>query len=236
MTSLNIKLKNFKKPINTWRQYYGDIQTEKPYISDRQSAYEILQMYEHHILNDGTIMNTRGSPYLSVKYLIAAINLYLFDIKVEDNLEIVNMKANHHYVQNSIFTQIWYSLDDRLMKVPSLLEICRFTVRKSAASSLNLLRVDNNTYTPVFFPLIEYGDEFAHYRYDLVQKIIKIVVGLPKTLQDYVKLPNLSITTVSNEIPNKYTSKHIYVVPKNKKKKKEFYYPPCTVPSWFIEI
>ena len=246
MTSLDMKLQNFKHPINTWRQYYGCRQTEKPYISNRQNAYEILELYQHYILNDGTIMNTGGSPYLSVKYIIAAINLYLFDIKDEDNLEVVYMKVDHHYVQNSIFTQIWYSLNDRLMKVPSLSEICRFTIRKSAASSLNLLREDNNTYSPVFFPLIKYGYEFAHYRNDLVQKIKKIVVGLPKTLQDYVKLPHLDIITVSNEIPKvnvfgkdyQQQSKHVYVVPKNKKKnkKKELYYPPCTVPSWFVEI
>ena len=76
MTSLDMKLQNFKHPINTWRQYYGCRQTEKPY-SNRQNAYEILELYQHYILNDGTIMNTGGSPYLSVKYIIAAINLYL---------------------------------------------------------------------------------------------------------------------------------------------------------------
>ncbi len=237
--SIEEKLNNFKKPL----PMYNNIYRKKPLLPllhNREVAYKFLKDNEKYIGNDGFIID---SP--CVRKLMEAINLYLFDLKIEDTYDILKLKVDHIFIQNSIFSQIWYTISNNLVKIPSLLEICRFSIRKSVANSIGLLREDNHTYSPIFFPLIEYRMNSPHYNYNLVDKINKFIIILPNRLKEYVKLPELDIEKVlyetnsqrmycpKDEITGKYIQRYIRINSKNNSKDKYF---PGLIPSWFIEI
>ena len=239
--TLQQKLNKIKKPFYTWSPKFD--KCENPdwlLLGNKKKALDFLGLLNEYISLEGNINHKIKNMYSTLdRVFLNCINLIVFNIKITEEECIKDLKFSlfdrsktQEYFYNNMNDYLnpfwlpstrefiyrqkkWSEENPYFSSFPTLKDISVFTIKKTLAKILNLIKSENGyniDYKPLFDIDSWYVEEemgiahnycieyYVEWNSLLESKLEKLSKNLPIGLRDILKLPELEIEFSNNTL------------------------------------